>query len=211
VSGLTPLVPQPPQMRTNDSDRSAVTPPPGKARETGSGYATSDRLAAPGSARHLIELQRSVGNAAVSQLVARHTRTYPRAIQRGVYAEAGAKAVAVPHEAKTHAIWVTARDQPGGKLDSMIVPFVINAGTPAQRTINKFEKYKGRWFVGHMVFANKAQPDHSRLPLSDTYREYDVHEYRPPAARDAERVVIGRTSRRKWYTDNHYADFTEFA
>lgn len=197
-------------MRANDSDRSAVEPTPGKARETGGGYATTARSTAPDLARHVVELQRSVGNAAVSQLIARRNRADARAIQRGVYVESGAKAAGVPADAKAHAIWVTARDQPGGKLDRMIVPFVINAGTPAQRTINRFEKYKGSWYVGHMVFANKAQPDHSRLPLADTYREYDVHEYRPPAARDAERVVIGKTSRRKWYTDNHYADFTEF-
>jgi ribonuclease len=191
-------------MKAADADRTAIAQSPGEAREAPTGEALSVTHDSVGL---LIALQRSVGNAAVSQLVTQRPTPAPRrGIQRGVYAEAGTKAVTVPQYAKAHAIWVKARDKPGGRLDNVVVPIVLPSGQQGF----KYEKHKGRWYVGHMVFNNGAQPDGNRLPLTDTYREYDVHEWRPPTPRGKERIVVG-ASRRTWYTDNHYVDFTEFA
>jgi hypothetical protein len=173
------------------------------ARETETGQAAAVSQTAPDLVGQLMALQRSAGNAAVSRLVTQ--RPAPaRALQRGVYAEAGAKAVAVPAYAKAHAAWVKARDKPGGWLDMNVVPIALPSGAPGY----KYEKFKGTWYVGHMVFGNNPQPDGNRLPVSDFYREYDVHEWMPPASRGTERIVVGR-SRRTWYTNNHYADLTE--
>jgi hypothetical protein len=196
-------------MKAADSERTAVDQSPVAVREPSTGHSTGALSVPQGSAGLLLALQRSAGNAAVSGLVARRAATRLRAIQRGVYVESGTRAVAVPRGAKAHAAWVMARDQPGGKLDRIVVPVVLNAGTPYQRTIYKFEKFKDTWYVGHMFFDNNNQPDRSRLPLADTYREYDIKEQQ--ANRGTERIVIGQTSRRKWYTNNHYVDFTEFA
>jgi hypothetical protein len=190
-------------MSATEPDHSPQSSRTVREPETGRAAAVSET--APDLAGRLIALQRSVGNAAVSQLVTRRPAPV-RAIQRGVYAESGTKAVTVPQYAKSHAIWVKARDAPGGTLDNMVVPIVLPSGHQGF----KYEKYKGKWYVGHMVFGNNPQPDGNRLPAGDTYREYDVHEWRPPASRGTERIVVG-ASHRTWYTNNHYADFTEFS
>jgi ribonuclease len=191
-------------MKASDSDRSAA-PAPAATAETATAHATGALAPAPTSAGLLMALQGSAGNAAVSRLIERGMPG--RALQRGVYAEAGAKAVAVPPYAKAHATWVKARDKPGGWLDMNVVPTVLPSGAPGYM----YEKYKGKWYVGHMIFGNLAQPDGNRLPVSDFYREYDVHEWPQPQRpnRGTERIVVGR-SRRTWYTNNHYHDFTEF-
>ena len=59
-------------------------------------------------------------------------------------------------------------------------------------------------YVGGRVFHNLQ----SVLPQGTTYIEHDVHLYVPGVNRGPERIVRGSDGR-DWYTNDHYATFTQ--
>ena len=136
-------------------------------------------------------------------------------LQRLVYKEGSAKAPAVSQAAKAHAKWCLAR-QPW--LDANTAPLQIGL-----RTVLTFTKFKQTW-VGHMVYNNDPDPNkakrpnesdeeyenrrRTKLPTDGDYREYDTQPY-VAGARGTERVIVDRTSKKAWYTNDHYANLTE--
>jgi len=82
------------------------------------------------------------------------------------------------------------------------------AALPGKCTKKKPPKLNTGQQAGGFTFKNKEgllPADASGAPI--TYTEYDVNPY-DGAQRDAERVVMGSDGR-VWYTDDHYASFTE--
>ncbi|MYY08603.1 guanine-specific ribonuclease N1 and T1 [Streptomyces sp. SID4919] len=60
---------------------------------------------------------------------------------------------------------------------------------------------------GSNVYRNRS----GDLPLSGSYREYDVNPRPPGQRRDAERVVRDPGTRTVWYTADHYTNFREIS
>ena len=57
--------------------------------------------------------------------------------------------------------------------------------------------------VGGRTFQNREH----LLPRNGSYREYDVHAKVRGRNRGPERVVIDKTTRKGWYTPDHYRTF----
>lgn len=57
-------------------------------------------------------------------------------------------------------------------------------------------------YVGGRVFQNREH----RLPQNGDYREFDVDPHH--GGRNAERIVMDWSTKKAWYTDDHYQTFT---
>ena len=138
-------------------------------------------------------------NSEIKHLDKKHT------IQRDVYKENSSNAQTVPPKAKQIAKWVTrkASVQPGGRnhIDNV-----------HNRSLAGFKKGKEDQYVGGRVFNNNPMPDRQRLPYSkgQTYKEWDVNPSVQGERRDTERVVTSSNGK-AYYTNDHYANFTEFS
>ncbi|MBV9599239.1 MAG: hypothetical protein JOZ87_20540 [Chloroflexi bacterium] len=79
------------------------------------------------------------------------------------------------------------------------------------RGLAGFKKGKNE-YVGGSTFANNPMPDKSRLPYAngEIYQEWDTEPCTVGSARGAARIVTSST-RKVYYTVDHYANFTEFS
>lgn len=150
----------------------------------------------------LSRLQRSAGNAAVARLMPA-AQPAGLAIQRAVYKEGGKGAVAVPANAKSVKLWVTTKTsvQAGG---SNHIADIQGRGFPG------FKKGKEE-FAGGRVFNNGAQPDGNKLPWTNgqTYQEWDINPCVVGQNRGGDRIITGSDGK-AYFTNDHYANFTEF-
>jgi guanyl-specific ribonuclease Sa len=147
--------------------------------------------------RMVSRLQRQAGNRAVARLA-----TSSPAIQRAVYKEGGKGAVAVPQSAKTIKTWVSKPSvQAGGRNH---IADVQGRGFPG------FKKGKDE-YAGGRTFNNGAQPDGNKLPYTggQTYQEWDIIPCVVGQNRGAERIITSSDGK-AYYTNDHYANFTEF-
>lgn len=124
-------------------------------------------------------------------------------VQRAVYVEGGAGAVAVTGQARGVAGWVTTKQNilPGGKNH---IPDVQGRGLVG------YKKGKDE-YVGGMAFNNNAMPDNNKLPYmaGQTYKEWDVNAAVPKQNRGQERVVTTDGGGPTYYTNDHYKNFTK--
>ena len=124
-------------------------------------------------------------------------------VQRAVHKSGGKGSVAVPQEAKTIAGIVVSKTsiRPGGSAHIADVQGRGFAG---------YTFRKGQ-YVGGRTFDNTAANDSSRLPYSagQTYQEWDIRPAVVNVGRGGERIVTSSDGS-KYYTNNHYQDFTEF-
>jgi len=131
-----------------------------------------------------------------------------RVIQCGVWQEGGAHAVAIPEEAKSLANWIVQNYD--GLSNHRIKNFRQIAIGPNLKWV--YNRYVDRPWVGGDVFNNQSQPDNNRLPLAAAYTEWDFPgdpEYNHVGSRGRERLVIG-DDKSKYYTNDHYDNFTQF-
>jgi len=162
------------------------------------------RIARHLSGRNVAVLQRIVGNQAVAGLLRSSLRSAaPSIIQRAVFKDGGKGAVAISTAAKTVAKYVNSKSsvQPGG---SRHIADIQGRGFPG------FKMFKDE-YAGGRVFNNNPMPDGNRLPYSngETYQEWDSEPCVAGAARGADRVVTSSTGK-VYYSNDHYANFTEF-
>ncbi|ROR96640.1 ribonuclease [Salana multivorans] len=152
--------------------------------------------ASPGGRAELLVLQRAAGNRAVVRGLAEPAAA-PPVVQLTLFHEGG-KGVVVTERVRGIVRWVRkASVQPGG---SRHIANIQNRGFPGFRR-GKAEHAGGR------PYDNNPQPDRHRLPLDQTYQEWDVNPVAPGAARDAERVVTSNTGV-AYYSNDHYRNFT---
>jgi guanyl-specific ribonuclease Sa len=172
--------------RDRERETSRVSNPPEETAQQPT--VESDRSYGAAS---VLALQRSIGNQAVHRL-----------LQRAVF-KAGGKGVAVSAEAKSVARWVMTKTsvQAGG---SNHIADIQGRGFPG------FKMYKEE-YAGGRVFNNNAQPDNNKLPYigGQTYQEWDTLPCVAGQGRGADRVVTGSDGK-AYYSNDHYANFTEF-
>ncbi|MBW4501603.1 MAG: hypothetical protein KME57_19080 [Scytonema hyalinum WJT4-NPBG1] len=110
-------------------------------------------------------------------------------IQRTLYGKGDPKGVTVPSSAITVASQVGSARSIKVKVGKSLLPGLDIGGTQ---------------YVGNRPYGNRS----GDLPAGVTYTEYDVNPY-TGKNRGTDRIVIGSDGK-KYYTNNHYTDFTEF-
>jgi ribonuclease T1 len=66
------------------------------------------------------------------------------------------------------------------------------------------------WPAGRFNFTGGTfQNREHQLPANATYNEYDVYPRARGAARDAYRIVVNRSTKRTWFSPDHYVTFYE--
>lgn len=116
-------------------------------------------------------------------------------MERALFTEGATGAANVPQKAKDVATGVTGS----------------STGTPTSIKVGKVTKTAfsigGDQYIGGDPYGNRS----GDLPATGApYKEYDANPYTPGVNRGTERVVIGSDGK-KYFTNNHYADFTEFS
>lgn len=171
-------------------------------------------------------VQRQYGNQFAQHLVARAADHH--LIQRdGVWKEGGTNATEVSPAAKARGTFIVGKglhsagaladgSKVGRYLFQSLDSFVAargwrhNAGDGANTLV--YESFKNQFFCGGRAYGNRAAT--SRLPIATTYTEWDVNALTINAGviggRDGERIIVGATGK-KYYTNDHYANFTEFS
>jgi guanyl-specific ribonuclease Sa len=153
----------------------------------------------------LLQLQRSVGNRAVVELIGRGRQAVipPNSltVQRAVRPVGDAGAAPVPAQAAAIAAHVLteAAVRPGG---AQHLANIQGRGFPGFL-------YLGIAYAGGRVFNNRPMPDRTTLPPAQTYQEWDITPCRLGQARDTLRVVTSNTGN-TYYSADHYDNFTQF-
>ncbi len=129
-------------------------------------------------------MQQMYGNRFTSQYVQRALATIQRAVKKGTVADG----------VKQLGDWIV-------KNMGSLAFTQVKIGKANKKTYAK----ESDTYVGGDVYMNKS----GDLPTATSYTEWDTNPYTKGVGRGTDRIVIGADGK-KYFTGDHYANFTEF-